>query len=190
MFIDYGKGWEDDWDNHVRTFVPPDVGDYAPVKVLNDSIEKFLEPDELKENPYPSNAVLKCVYWPAENEAIDEESPLDNDEDPWHDGDGSIYYEENHDYQYWGSPWDCEVLERHESENGTSYTVEIFSQDGMTIWAANEKRRILKNYPQKSLYFVTAHYSSDQHIVGAFRSYIRIPDEIFPEKWKDITEDW
>lgn len=189
VFIDYGEGWEEDWADHVKRFIPPPVNDYIPIVDLNSSMEKLRTPEESENQQYPSNAQLTCIYWVEDGtEAVDENSPLDNDHVDWENGDGSIYVEENELYKIYGYNWNCEVLDRNDSKDGTgeTYTVELFTTAETTIWSETRKRRILHNYPRKSIKFFNRPYSSDQHIIGVFRSYIRIPDEIFPEQWKDI----
>ena len=188
VFLDYGQGWEEDWEDHVATFLPPDPDDnYMTITELNDDLENnLILAEDLEENPYPDNARLACIYWPDDNEVIDEDSPLEDSKD-WKT-DGSIYHVDHPDYMHFSFSEGCDILEMTKGEDGEikNITVEIYSSDGMTIWAANKKERILYDYPMQSLRFVPAKYTSDQHLVGAFRSYIRIPDEIFPEQWKDL----
>jgi len=31
-------------------------------------------------------------------------------------------------------------------------------------------------------------YESDQHLYGLFRSFIEIPDGIFPDQWRDVDD--
>jgi hypothetical protein len=194
VFLDYGQGWEEDWEEHVETFVPPNNRHgkyYVPIKELNDHVEKHIRTlDELQNHPYPENAHLACIYWPTEEEIMDEDSAIIIDEKgngiDWHT-DGSIYHDEHPDYETCGLLWKCHLVEKIGKEDGSvQYTVEIYSTDGMTVWAANKKQRILTNYPLKSMQFVPSKYSSDQHLLGTFRSYIRIPDALLPEQWKDI----
>ena len=42
------------------------------------------------------------------------------------------------------------------------------------------------NVPRRALKFEDLAYTQDQFLENAFREYIRIPDEIFPEAWKNI----
>jgi hypothetical protein len=44
----------------------------------------------------------------------------------------------------------------------------------------------IKNVPRRGLKFEDLSYTTDQFLENAFREYIRIPDEIFPEAWKNI----
>lgn len=44
----------------------------------------------------------------------------------------------------------------------------------------------IKNVPRRGLEFEDLSYTTDQFLENAFREYIRIPDEIFPEAWKNI----
>jgi SET domain. len=197
VFLDYGKGWEEDWEEHVENFVPPNSrvshdGEYVPIKELNNDLENNIRTiEELQNNPYPDNANLACIYWPAEEEeVVDDKSAIIDKKGSGRDWqtDGSMYHEKHPDYETYGLLWKCHVVEKIPSREDGSihYTVEIYSTDGMTVWAANEKQRILTNYPLKSMQFVPSKYSSDQHLLGAFRSYIRIPDELFPNQWRDV----
>ena len=135
------------------------------------------------------NAALGCIYWPREDEAIDEKSPLDGDNTNW-TSDGSIYTLDHPDYAIYGLVWPCGVDEIFEDEDGNrSYNIEIYSKDGMTIWAANDKRRILEDYLIESIAFVPQKYTSDQHLIGSFRSNIRIPEELIPDQWRNVGDD-
>ena len=189
VFLDYGEAWEEDWKDHVDAWLPPHPEDnYVSIKDLNDDLENHLRlKDDLENDPYPVNAQLACIYWADDDEEIDDSSDLQDDRD-WKN-DGSKYNTQNSDYKYYGILVGCDVLEMNVTEDSAiSITVEIYSKDGMSLWAANEKQRILTDYPVESIVFVPMKYSSDQHITGAFRSYIRIPDAIFPDHWKDMSD--
>lgn len=191
VFIDYGEAWENDWEKHIQEFVPPlPSDDFVPIFEMNKNKEKYLTAeDDLEEHPYPMNAALGCIYWPREDEAIDEKSPLDGDNTNW-TSDGSIYTLDHPDYAIYGLVWPCGVDDIFEDEDGNkSYNIEIYSKDGMTIWAVNDKRRILEDYPIESIAFVPQKYTSDQHLIGSFRSNIRIPEELLPDQWRNVGDD-
>jgi hypothetical protein len=65
----------------------------------------------------------------------------------------------------------------------TLYTVVIAAdeddEDG------DGEQRIIKNVPRRGLQFEDIAYTNDQFLYNAFRHDIRIPDDIFPEVWKN-----
>jgi hypothetical protein len=77
------------------------------------------------------------------------------------------------------------VIARNETDN--TYTVEIFERLIPTLWGEHNMSRILTNYPRSSMKLLPAEYSSDQHIEGAFRKFISIPDDMFPNQWKNLA---
>jgi hypothetical protein len=192
VFIDYGVEWEEEWKEHLETFVPPEIENYVPVREMNDNKGKYVRSTlELEERPYPANVKLNCFYWLDDYEKMEDDLVMDDDDLDWEDGDGSIFTLDSEDYEY-GEAWPCQVLERNDddADGPRSYTVEILNSEiERTVWGDMGTRRTLLKYPEESLFFLQKKYTSDQHIIGAFRSYIRIPDEIFPENWMTFEYD-
>ncbi len=153
-------------------------------------LKKLRTLEELEHDPYPANVRTVCAYFPDVGEIIgdnEEEDVVDSDRS-WVD-DGSIYTTENPDYQEYGWLWECRILDR-EDEEGNTYIVELVNKkDVDTQWSTAGKNRRLTNYPRESISFVNEMYQSDQHLLGVFRSYIRIPDKIFPQQWRDLESD-
>ncbi len=90
--------------------------------------------------------------------------------------------------------WPCDVLSREIDADGNDvYEVQIIQtqapESAITVWHDQEIPRILTNYSKEGILFVASPYSSDQHLSGVFRSYLRIPDDMFPEQWKDSLHD-
>lgn len=46
-----------------------------------------------------------------------------------------------------------------------------------------------RHVPRRALKFEDKSYTTDQFLDNAFREYIRIPDELFPEAWKNLPTD-
>uniref|UniRef100_A0A7S4IRF2 Uncharacterized protein n=1 Tax=Odontella aurita TaxID=265563 RepID=A0A7S4IRF2_9STRA len=44
---------------------------------------------------------------------------------------------------------------------------------------------VMSQIPQSAIFFVDRPYTTDQAMRGAFRHEIEIPDDIFPDVWKD-----
>jgi hypothetical protein len=74
----------------------------------------------------------------------------------------------------------CNVLSRSKLEEGKFSYVVQFEQDD-----------IRDGVPRSSIHFADKPYTTDFHLEGVFRHEIGIPDEIFPERWKDkvLVED-
>lgn len=108
--------------------------------------------------------------------------------------DGSEYvtdYTSHSDHSY----WPCSVLYEEQKENGdgsnsATYTVRIHQShwDRTLPWAETNVPRILTNYPRDSIHFFVRPYESDQHLERAFRYPMAIPDDIFPEHWKNKNQ--
>jgi len=47
----------------------------------------------------------------------------------------------------------------------------------------------VRHVPRRGLKFEDKSYTTDQFLENAFREYIRIPDELFPEAWKNLPTD-
>jgi hypothetical protein len=48
---------------------------------------------------------------------------------------------------------------------------------------------MLQDAPRDAFVFVDKPYKSDMHLPNAFRHEIMIPDEIFPDKWKNAAKN-
>jgi len=187
VFIDYGEIWEEKWDEHVVNWRPPIGGSYTPVKTMNDSVNIFKNAREQRYDPYPDNVMTVCLYWTESDEYDSEDEEIKE----W-TSDGYKYVLPDHPSTDGVWHWPCKVLERmEETEISTTYTVEInqIPSSKPTTWKIAGKRRILTNYQSKSIKFMMKPYESDQHLYGVFRSFIEIPDIIFPDQWKNIIND-
>lgn len=52
------------------------------------------------------------------------------------------------------------------------------------------QERIIRNdVPRDLIIMVDVPYTTDMHLPNAFRHYIAIPDDMFPEAWKDRTNE-
>mmetsp|Transcript_18566 Transcript_18566/g.27848 ORF Transcript_18566/g.27848 Transcript_18566/m.27848 type:complete len:662 (+) Transcript_18566:125-2110(+) len=188
VFLDYGVQWEEDWNNHVESWEPPSDEDYVSIKEMTDA-GVFRTPEELEIDPYPSNIMTACFYFLEEGETFDPDVEDDTYADDWiSDGSEIAAAASGVDLRDLVI-WPCDVLSREKDENGVDiYEVEIFqnnSDEDETVWFVKNYRRILTNVTKDILKFRTTRYTNDQHLPGVFRSFLRIPDEMFPEQWKD-----
>merc|ERR1712032_856471 len=77
------------------------------------------------------------------------------------------------------SGYDCEVVKRHDTN--ASYLVSL-------VTTANRSKRV-SNVPREAIKFADKPYTTDLHMIGAFRQPIGIPDDIMPDAWKNKVID-
>jgi len=171
--IDYGIEWENAWQEHVENFDSVRVG-YRPSYELNEiadlRIPTIFEPYE---NQF-HKVITFCrdYYFPNDHNFTPYKFDTAEDED------------ETVDWHY-----ACRVLMRHDDDN---YTVEIYNRERWrgefdvfeSISVIPEG--ILFNVPREAMFFRDIPYTRDHHAPWSFRHDMRIPDEIFPDIWKNL----
>lgn len=172
--IDYGIEWETAWKEHVQNFDRPRRG-YMPAfelnKVVNLKIPTAYEPIE---NQF-EGVITFChnYYFPEKHDFKPYLFMTDEDEDEQ----VILHYT-------------CRVLMRHDDDR---YTVEVFHRER---WL--EKFDIYEQYfdtplyilfdvPRDAMFFRDKVYTRDHHQPWSFRHDMRLPDEIFPEIWKNYN---
>jgi len=189
VFIDYGPEWEEAWDKHVNGWsAPPDSEDYASATFLQkDMMMPLRTASEQKLKPYPDNVVFYCHY---------SYSPeLSEFEGPWS----------------WEDEWvhlpmtPCKIVSR-EAQGGDDegntyyyYTTVMLNEDeleelgdgGMIYMEYNipsSENHILTNVPRWAIEIRDKLYAKDEFMSNAFRQEMMMPDDVFPETWKNIQE--
>lgn len=196
IFLDYQPGWEAAWEKHVSQWSPPDedsiFGSYASIKELNDSMEPPRTEAELVVNPLPDNVITGCMYTANYEDAYDEfragfdwstlseYAILENFAD---DGSEFVWHEINSFPKF----WPCSVISGNDR---SGYIVRIFqaSWEWETPWNEKGLPLFLTNYPRQSIRYFNEQGLSDQHLPNSFRHHPELPDEIFPEQWKNLRE--
>ena len=123
------------------------------------------------EASYPDNVSLKCFLMVKKP---DDEPPVNKDGEKvrvWTNAGAkpSIRGE---------NLFDCVLHEREEVGGEFFYTVAWTNDKKKTTW--------VKKVPHEAIVFVDMPGTSDQHSESAFRHYIGIPDEIFPDgPWRN-----
>lgn len=172
ILIDYGLGWEEAWDAHVGQWKPPST--FTHHKSLKNFLKRRLNlktVDEQKEEPYPENMITVCYYYADEDDKKVEEE----DEERVVSGAKFLVH---HDLDQYDSLLPCDIMKRHFD---MSYTVRILPKSGVI-----KKPITLVNFPGKAITLRIKSYMTDQSLPNAFRHYLEINDEIFPEQWKDL----
>ena len=201
VFIDYGIEWEKAWEEHVNSWTPPrpPTGHWITAKEANDNKEEilseFISGDlrEVVDHPYLFTA---CQYYASE---ADEHEVYKEPYDEWRDesdekilawyADSSegygYYYDAGYDIHGDFSHWPCSVL--YEEQVGT-YTVRIHQSpyEHTMPWEENDVPRILTSYSRANIHYFVKPFAADQFLPGAFRKELGIPNEMFPEHWKNL----
>lgn len=199
VFMDYGRGWEEAWDKHVATWKPP-VDDYL--------FEAYVSPTELNENMGPlemvsgdlrqiikhPNLFTGCIFWKTD---FDEDERWEWPDPEWKNLDDQtilerfsssdgIHYSGDYQDQFDDSYWPCAVV-GSEKDDGSTYTVRIIQsrRHSEAKWHEKYLPRFITNYPRESIRYFNKPYTSDLHLVDAFRHPIEIRDDIFPDQWKN-----
>ena len=215
VFIDYGIQFEQAWQEHVQSYEPPKhVDGWITAKEANEQekiLSEFISGDLRKTVKHPylftacqyrTRSVDEHTVYQGEKYSEHEWKEFSNDKilrvfsDP-----GTNYgYRDKYGSSGYGysrhsdnSHWPCSILREEgegKDESGkptTFYTVRIHQNPfrSTTPWAKSNLPRILTSYPRSSIHFIVEPYAADQFIPGAFRHEIGIPDEMFPDHWKN-----
>jgi len=171
ILLDYGKEWEDAWNEHVEEWVPPQNSEnYVPAFTLNESELVVKTQDEEETNPYPSNIRTECYF-----------SYSTNDPHEIIDGIPHRHYRGHSSSNHLLT---CDIYKR-ESVDG----VDMYTAGMLLRWDDEEDdfETIVSGIPREAIRFRDVKYTSDMHLKGAFRHEIMIPDEIFPNIWKNVN---
>jgi hypothetical protein len=172
IFLDYGDDWEAAWQKHVQDWKPVEGADtYVSAFEMNQQLagnQRLRTEFEQKENPYPANLNIKFhLYFrnTKERRSWIKENPVSftQPQDEWMQH-GSIK---------------CEILRYKEVENRTLYAIVILDDPDDEDWV------LLEDVPQEAIFFQDKRYTTDMFLENAFRHSLGIPDEMFPDKWKN-----
>ena len=186
ILLNYGEQWQKAWDDHLKQWtIPEDADKYIPANKITEVTHPILYTKE-EQNNYPANLMTAChILWSRKfsfyEEAIEEgadSSALFTD--IWEERQDTFFH------QYNLRP--CDILSRQKNNKGNFvYSVQVFngpSEEDDSMLEAGEKL-IVSNVPRRAISFVDRPFTTDQHLPKVFRHPIIIPDELFPEAWKD-----
>uniref|UniRef100_A0A7S1G0D7 SET domain-containing protein n=1 Tax=Corethron hystrix TaxID=216773 RepID=A0A7S1G0D7_9STRA len=209
VFLDYGPAWENVWDDHVRQWKPWSSNKkYVPAQDLNrtplrgEPLEKVRLEKELREDPYPGANIATGCYLDFNHINILEEVLPDTEEEEedekirrdiinWYQP-SSVNFEE---ILTPANIQPCVIIDRQTVRGKDYYTAlisanpimdptdnnDLFLFELVNLRAELEVRKI----PREAITFIDKPLTSDVHMKGTFRFPIMLPDEVFPEKWKN-----
>eukprot|EP00980_Cylindrotheca_fusiformis_P013942 scaffold3621_cov114-Cylindrotheca_fusiformis.AAC.7 len=181
VFIDYGDLWQEAWDEHVKAWNKAKKDGSIPKKWPTRALDLN---NEYKKKPlkvgttYPENVQMKCflvISKPKDEEPINENGDKVR---VW------TYHKTKETFDS-SNLFDCTLVDAQKKKDGEyQYTVSWRSVTDPT------QQTIVKQVPHKAIIFVDKPHTSDQFTLGAFRHYIQIADDIFPEgPWRDAKEE-
>ena len=213
VFLDYGVEWEEAWKTHVQTWQPrPAWNSTKPFVRAHDAnldpkqpIFDYMISGDLRKTVKHPYLFTACQYYAGdedEDEVYQKKNPdwknmTDKEILEMYASDGFEYaYEPAIGYHGYSSHGDmshfpCAVLKEENREgDDIFYTVRIFPSpwEEQPYWDENRVPRLLRNYPRHSIHYFVQPHRSDQHMPGVFRHPIGVPDDIFPEQWKDLKK--
>eukprot|EP00980_Cylindrotheca_fusiformis_P016009 scaffold4705_cov108-Cylindrotheca_fusiformis.AAC.3 len=157
ILMDYGADWQRAWEEHVATYeVPADAKTYVHSSEYH--LRELKTPQEVEVDPYPSNLHTLCKVSYTKNKQ-----------------DGKLYF--MNVLRSDGRFVPCEVLERH--HESTTYTVRL------TIPSTNQTLVVHQVTRPGGIELFDKAFSQDMHLPQSFRHSISIPDDMFPESWKN-----
>ena len=179
LYLDYGDLWEEAWQEHVLNYQPAgnDPERYVSARYWNNVLfpDAVLRTETEQEfDPYPENLQIRCHTMLSQRKSLGLRPPK-----RYHFDWTSIT-----EYGY-----DCRILDRFFEHGEYWYTVELERESDNN----EKKEKIIEllrrtDVPREAIRFFDKPGTTDMHLPNAFRHWIGIPDEIFPQQWRDYDE--
>ena len=194
VFLDYGPEWEAAWEEHAGGWSPPPGSEgYVPASSLGEPLRTL---DEQSSEPYPDNVVFYCHYGyhPGDPEGSFQW------EDDWmdlrlcpcqivsrvaRDADGG-----EASYHYAAMMLTSDQVDADMMPN---FILRYHNGDDDRILSPREvipprgEVHILTDVPRRAIEVRDKVYAKDEFARGAFRHAMMMPDDVFPEAWKNIA---
>jgi hypothetical protein len=160
IFLNYGDEWEEAWQTHISTWEPIEgAATYVSSMQLNKAQEPLRTVFEAIDDPYPDSVFLVV------NQAFGDRSIRKR---------GTTITDEMMDDFDWVP---CEILRRREGDEPDEYLYALSFSDNDGV--------VLEDFPRRAFKFYDKSSTSDAFNSNVFRHDIRIPDDLFPDTWKN-----
>ena len=177
LFLDYGRDWENAWNQHVQAWQPPPGADQYVYPADMDETAPLRTIQEQQTDPYPNNLITMC-------QTPDWSARRSNRTIEWYDAGRN----------WWRGMTYCHVLERETGYNGDYvYTVALIFDhrpQELEFSALTQTPRrewyIDIKVPRRAIRFIEKPYMDDEHLPNAFRHPIQLPDNLVPKAWKNL----
>lgn len=182
IFIDYGDAWENGWSEYKKEFDTKHADGKWPIKAQDKGLE-------FKNEPFPVNLKQGSIPYP---EGVATACFVETDEVE----DGMPRISGDFDLVQWINPktfadfkghnlYPCDLIERTDKLNDGNfynYTAVVRQQGKLDAL-------MVKDVPHHAVTLVDLPYTSDIHSAGAFRQWIGLADELFPQAWRNLREE-
>jgi len=173
ILLDYGDAWEKEWnrlDTEWQGFDRSHLDAYQSATEYNDLYADAVLFTSLElewDNPHPNNLSIRCHYLLEQVEGA-------------FDGDESFFY----NWFRWdgdNTGIECEILERQGDVPSYVVQIPLGNEDGSP--------KIVSNIPRVAIKFFDKPYTTDFHMIGAFRHTLGIPDKMLPDAWRRPNDE-
>jgi hypothetical protein len=173
ILLDYGPEWQEAFEEHLANWKPAPEGTppYTPGHILDHAVAKLRTQAEQASYPYADNVITSCFF-----EIPETATPVSDET-----GITTVLWKwTRHVFEY-QNQYPCIILTR---PNDAYYTVQLRNRKSAPQRLPFSPY-IVSKVPRNAIRFSDKYYTTDQHLSGAFRHWIGIPDDIFPTKWRD-----
>lgn len=176
LLLNYGAAWEAAWTAHVAQWRPPsDAAAYVyPAEM--DETQPLRTVSEQALDPYPANLATMCATADFDRR-----------------NGSTVEWSEATDWTWWEATTYCHILDRSlDAASGDYiYTVSlVFSYDPEKLAydpaILMGDRFIDTKVPRRAIRFMEIPYLDDEHLAGAFRHPIELPEHLVPEAWLNV----
>lgn len=181
IFLDYGIEWEQAWQQHIQWWRPSEAN-YIPAWKLNQDISTPVRTvfETITGFRYPGNVELRC-----EKSFLDDEDDDDDGVEDWRE------HLKTRTVETWllkqSTPLiPCEVIRTKSIDGELFYTVVMMEDDEDDD--SQFVNHLVEDIPREGIKFVDRPYTSDIFLRNSFRHDIRIPDEMFPQTWRNVKK--
>ncbi|KAL7466642.1 hypothetical protein ACHAXS_006941 [Conticribra weissflogii] len=173
VFINYGSEWDDAWIHHINTWTPQadddfvDASQWSCFEDCHNATPIRTKEEQITE-PYSINLEIYCFCsYGYRRESMWKAS------DDWRQTDAAYKFP-------------CEILRRFpKQDGGFLYDVEL-SIKALMRNVEGDGLVLVKGVPQYAIQFTNKKYTSDLFLSNAFRHEMMIPNEIFPDSWRNL----
>jgi len=191
--LDYGHEWETAWNDHVRGWYPvAGAEQYTPSYVMDDVVTLLRTEEEQRSHPYPDNIITSCFYRYSEGKE-EAQNIGGSNQNPSKRETAVVPWKMTRGLFELNNLRPCQVIRREKGvgkdEKQVYYTAVIRNRYGLKREERIPKgeTHIVTRIPRMAFRFTDKIYTTDQHLENAFRHFIGIPDDIFPEGWMDLA---
>ena len=168
ILIDYGDEWEIAWQYHVNKFAATSSVYRSAAQLNADTTMPLKTEFDILDGalPYPENVKIMC------NNAFSK--PIETWILQWQAGTIMEFIEKEDEYF-----WPCELV---------NLKVDGQSNKWYTAVVTNEDKNVTVKFPKvprEGIRFFDQPYTSNIHWSGSFRHDMRIPEELFPDAWRN-----